>query len=63
LATLARHFHTAITPNHRALTDAQATVEVLHGLLERVGNLGVHTMEDLAEFSRKVSPQRRAKRN
>jgi DNA polymerase-3 subunit epsilon len=62
LATLARHFHTAITPNHRALTDAQATVEVLHGLLERVGNLGVHTMEDLAEFSRKVSPQRRAKR-
>jgi DNA polymerase III subunit epsilon len=62
LATLARHFHTAVTPNHRALTDAQATVEVLHGLLERVGNLGVHTLEDLAEFSRKVSPQRRAKR-
>ena len=47
LATLARHFHTAITPNHRALTDAQATVEVFHGLLERVGNLGVHTIEDL----------------
>jgi len=62
LATLARHFHAAITPNHRALTDAQATVEVFHGLLERVGNLGVHTIEDLAEFSRKVSPQRRAKR-
>jgi DNA polymerase-3 subunit epsilon len=62
LATLARHFHTAIAPNHRALTDAQATVEVFHGLLERVGNLGVHTIEDLAEFSRKVSPQRRAKR-
>jgi len=62
LATLARHFHTAITPDHRALTDAQATVEVFHGLLERVGNLGVHTIEDLAEFSRKVSPQRRAKR-
>jgi len=62
LATLARHFHATITPNHRALTDAQATVEVFHGLLERVGNLGVHTIEDLAEFSRKVSPQRRAKR-
>jgi DNA polymerase-3 subunit epsilon len=62
LATLARHFHTAVTPNHRALTDAQATVEVFHGLLERVGNLGVHTLEDLGEFSRKVSPQRRAKR-
>ena len=62
LATLARHFHATITPNHRALTDAQATVEVFHGLLERVGNLGVRTIEDLAEFSRKVSPQRRAKR-
>ena len=23
LATLARHFHTAVTPNHRALTDAR----------------------------------------
>ena len=62
LATLARHFHTTISPNHRALTDAQATVEVFHGLLERVGNLGVHTIEDLGEFARRVSPQRRAKR-
>ena len=35
---------------------------MLHGLLERVGNLGVHTIEDLAEFARRVSPQRRAKR-
>jgi len=62
LATLAAHFRTTVTPNHRALTDAQATVDVLHGLMERVGNLGVHTLEDLQEFSRRVSPQRRAKR-
>jgi DNA polymerase-3 subunit epsilon len=62
LATLARHFRSAVTPNHRALTDARATVDVLHGLIERVGNLGVQTIEDLAEFSRRVSPQRRAKR-
>ncbi len=62
LGTLAAHFHTAVTPNHRALSDAQATVEVLHGLLERVGNLGVGTIEDLSEFTRKVSSQRRAKR-
>jgi DNA polymerase-3 subunit epsilon len=62
LATLARHFHTAVKPNHRALTDAQATVDVLHGLIERVGNLGVQTIEDLQEFARRVSPQRRAKR-
>jgi DNA polymerase-3 subunit epsilon len=62
LATLATHFHATTTPNHRALQDARATVDVLHGLIERVGNLGVHTIEDLHEFSRRVSPQRRAKR-
>ena len=62
LATLARHFRSTTTPNHRALADARATVDVLHGLLERVGNLGVHTLEDLVDVSRKVSPQRRAKR-
>jgi DNA polymerase-3 subunit epsilon len=62
LSTLAAHFHSTTTPDHRALTDARATVDVLHGLMERVGNLGVHTLEDLQEFSRKVSPQRRAKR-
>jgi DNA polymerase-3 subunit epsilon len=62
LSTLARHFHTTATPNHRALTDAQATVDVLHALIERVGNLGVGTYEELREFTRKVSPQRRKKR-
>jgi DNA polymerase-3 subunit epsilon len=62
LSTLARHFGTTATPNHRALTDAQATVDVLHALIERVGNLGVGTYEELREFTRKVSPQRRAKR-
>ena len=45
---MARHFHDPRShPNHRALTDAQATVDVLHGLIERVGNLGVQTIEDL----------------
>ncbi|MFT3862102.1 DEDD exonuclease domain-containing protein [Micropruina sp.] len=62
LATLAQYFRAATAPDHRALTDARATVTVLHGLLERVGNLGVHTVEDLLEFTRRVSPQRRAKR-
>ncbi|WP_342372015.1 DEDD exonuclease domain-containing protein [Propioniciclava soli] len=62
LATLAHHFRTPVEPNHRALTDARATVHVLHALLERVGNLGVATMEDLLEFTRGVSPERRAKR-
>jgi len=62
LSTLAAHFRTQVTPNHRALDDARATVDVLHGLLERVGNLGADTLEDLLEFLRRVSPQRRAKR-
>ncbi len=62
LSTLAAHFTATTTPDHRALSDARATVDVLHGLLERVGNLGVSTLEDLLEFTRKVSPQRRAKR-
>ena len=62
LATLARHFRASTEPNHRALSDARATVDVLHGLLERVGNLGVHTLEDLTEFALQVSPDRRAKR-
>ena len=40
LGALARLFGTATTPNHRALADARATVDVLHPLLERVGNVG-----------------------
>ena len=62
LATLARYFRTNTEPNHRALSDARATVDVLYGLLERVGSLGVHTLEDLTEFALQVSPDRRAKR-
>lgn len=62
LGTLAAYFHTTTTPNHRALDDARATVEVLHGLLERVGNLGADTLEDLLGYLNRVSPERRAKR-
>lgn len=62
LSTLARHFNSPTTPDHRALTDARATVDVLHGLIERIGNLGVHSLEDLKEFTRRVPAQRRAKR-
>ncbi|MEO7587237.1 MAG: DEDD exonuclease domain-containing protein, partial [Arachnia sp.] len=62
LSTLAAHFGATTVPNHRALSDARATVDVLHALLERVGNLGVHTLEDLSEMTARVSPDRRAKR-
>ena len=33
LSSLAHVFGSATTPNHRALADARATVDVLHGLL------------------------------
>ncbi|MDO5067377.1 MAG: DEDD exonuclease domain-containing protein [Propionibacteriaceae bacterium] len=62
LATLAHHFGSPTQPDHRALSDARATVDVLHGLLERVGNLGVDTVADLRELMARVSPERRAKR-
>ena len=62
LATLAAHFGATTTPNHRALCDARATVDVLHGIFERLGSLGVQTFEDTAEFTTKVSAQQRRKR-
>ncbi|HVL97935.1 MAG TPA: DEDD exonuclease domain-containing protein [Egibacteraceae bacterium] len=52
LATLAGFFRCRTLPVHRALADARATVEVLHGLLERAGSFGVVTAEDLVEFVR-----------
>jgi len=62
LASLARLFGATTTPDHRALHDARATVDVLHGLMERVGNLGVHTLEELQSYSSRVSPSQRRKR-
>ncbi len=41
LATLAHFFSAPVSPTHRALDDARATVSVLHGLIKRVGNLEV----------------------
>ncbi|WP_084126677.1 DEDD exonuclease domain-containing protein [Demequina sp. NBRC 110054] len=47
LGTLARVFGTQVTPNHRALEDARATSEVLHGMLERLARFGITHREDL----------------
>jgi DNA polymerase-3 subunit epsilon len=63
LATLARLFRAGTTPNHRALSDARATVDVLHGLIARLGGLGVHSLEELRTFSAQVSAQQRRKRH
>jgi DNA polymerase-3 subunit epsilon len=63
LSSLARVFHASTTPDHRALSDARATVDVLHGLMERLGGLGVHTLEELSTYSAKVSTAQRRKRH
>jgi DNA polymerase III subunit epsilon len=62
LASLARLFGSPTTPNHRALTDAQATVDVLHGLLGRIGSLGVRTLGDLRAYSAQLPASTRRKR-
>jgi DNA polymerase-3 subunit epsilon len=62
LSSLAQLFGATTTPDHRALHDARATVDVLHGLIERVGNLGVHTLEELQSYSSRVSTAQRRKR-
>src|SRR5665648_306174 len=48
LSTLAAFFRTAVAPEHRALSDARATVDVLHACLARLGPLGITHLEDLA---------------
>ncbi|MFL6218679.1 MAG: DEDD exonuclease domain-containing protein [Actinomycetes bacterium] len=50
LATLAAYLGATVAPCHRALTDARATVDVFHSLLERAGSYGVLALEDLIEF-------------
>jgi DNA polymerase-3 subunit epsilon len=62
LAALARLFAVASEPTHRALDDARATVDVLHALIERVGNQGVHTYADLRSYLPDVTPAQRRKR-
>ncbi|MEE8602437.1 DEDD exonuclease domain-containing protein [Euzebya tangerina] len=52
LGTLAHLFRSSTVPNHRALADARATVDVFHAMLERAGTFGVVTLEDLVEFSK-----------
>lgn len=53
LSTLAPFFGSATSPTHRALDDARATVDVLHGILERLGTHDVTTLDQLLQFKRK----------
>ncbi|KAE8763842.1 DEDD exonuclease domain-containing protein [Georgenia thermotolerans] len=61
LGTLAALFSTAVTPDHRALHDARATVDVLHALLGRLAPLGVTHLEDLRTAADPVPHGRRRK--
>jgi len=58
LGTLAAFFGTETTPNHRALDDARATNEVLHGLIERLAGFEIYTIEELLAFGKKVKTVR-----
>jgi DNA polymerase III subunit epsilon len=62
LAALAKLFAVASEPTHRALDDARATVEVLHALIERVGNQGIHSYAELRSYLPNVPPAQRRKR-
>jgi DNA polymerase III subunit epsilon len=63
LATLAPYFRATTSPTHRALDDARATVDVLHGLFERLGPLGITSLEELTGLTRQIDPERRRKRH
>ncbi|MFD9891909.1 DEDD exonuclease domain-containing protein [Amycolatopsis sp. NPDC059027] len=63
LSSLAMLLGSRTRPTHRALDDARATVDVLHALLERVGNLGVHTLEELVDYLPEVTVAQRRKRH
>ena len=59
LGTLAAFFNAATSPTHRALDDALATVDVLHGIIERLTGHEVWTFEEMRNFP---SKKRRARR-
>lgn len=61
LATLAGLFGATTSPDHRALHDARATVDVLHALLGRLAPLGATHLEDLATIADPVPHGRRRK--
>lgn len=54
LSTLSTYFGAATSPNHRALDDARATVDVLHGIFERFGSLDIRTVEDVIAFTNRI---------
>jgi DNA polymerase-3 subunit epsilon len=62
LSTLAVHFRAPVSPTHRALDDARATVHVFHCLLERLAASGVTRLDDLLQLGPRIAARRGAKR-
>ena len=56
LSTLAAHVGASVSPDHRALSDARATVDVLHAIIERLGPAGAATLEDITSAHRRAKP-------
>jgi DNA polymerase-3 subunit epsilon len=54
LATLAEFFGATTSPTHRALDDARATVDVLHGIIERLGGLGITTLPQFKKVKKRL---------
>ncbi|MFC0675975.1 DEDD exonuclease domain-containing protein [Brachybacterium hainanense] len=63
LGTLAAHVGASVAPDHRALSDARATVDVLHAIIERLGPARAGTLEDLASAHRRLAPVQLRKRH
>ncbi len=62
LGDLAAYVGADVTPNHRALDDAAATVDVLHHLIERLAGHSVETVGELEHFTPDVDPMLREKK-
>ena len=54
LATLSEFFNAKTSPTHRALDDARATVDVLHGIIERLGGFGITTVPEFKKVKKQL---------
>jgi DNA polymerase-3 subunit epsilon len=63
LGTLAAHFGSPEEPVHRALADARATAHVMHALFERLGSIGVTTLDETLGITTVIKPAQRKKRS
>lgn len=63
LGTLAAYVGATTSPDHRALSDARATVDVLHAVIARLGPQRAGTLEDLGSAHRRVAPVQMRKKH